>query len=89
MMAKEKKHLTWRALDHVLTDEPVSNAIYNYYVPSDTLPQDVFGHLTKNNITNVFTRKKNGKYSEYALSKFGFPNDVLHNCSDTESDSDF
>ena len=67
-----------KSLDMVFVDETVGNILCEHFIPSHIPPEKVHEFLAKRKIRNIFTRKKNGKHSAFAISEFNFPSDTKH-----------
>jgi len=66
-----------KSLDMIFVDETVGNILHECFIPSHIPKEEVHEFLTKHKIKNIFTRKKNGKCSAFAISEFNFPSDTI------------
>ena len=74
-----------KSLDEIFIDESVGKILYDYHVPGNVAPKDVYQFLKENDISCAFTRKANGTFSDYAVHTFGFPCDVhFEECNQQE-----
>ena len=76
----------YKSLDMVFVDESVGKILYDYFVPAHIEPKDVHEFLLKNGIHNIFTRKNDGRFSDYAVNTFNFPSDTVHENDNVVSD---
>lgn len=75
----------YKSLDTVFVDETVGHILYECFIPSEIPKEKVHEFLTKHKIKNIFTRKKNGRFSAFAISEFNFPSDTVLKEDDDDS----
>lgn len=78
--------------DHVFYDESVGDILRVYYLPTTLEDAGVYNFLKKPG-WNCFFSRYDGRYSDYAINVFGFPNNVAEldvgDVSECENDDEF
>ena len=66
-----------KSLDEVFTDESTAQILFTYYLEDHFPEEDVYKYLKENNFVDSIYRRRSsdGRYSEYVVQNFGFPDD--------------
>jgi hypothetical protein len=82
-----KQRGTYKNYDEVFTDTCVANILSEFYIPDHISDNKVYQYLVDNQIANIFfSRRTNGKYSDFATGTFGFPKNSINSASDNDNE---
>ena len=66
-----------RCLDMIFIDETVGHILMEYFVPSDFDVTQTYDYLDASGQKYYFYSRLDGRYSDYAINTFGYPDDCI------------